>query len=238
MKTDKITRILALLEKGSSTDSAQLKELEKDLIESLHRARNFGIRYDLTVDWNASWCQQLDIVEGILRRIRALVNEMDSSIESSDSDRLKTALEAWRTIQSEDTKMVEALSTLRTQANGLNEAVRKDWNLLACKLNSHLETIHACAQALRIKLELKEHSKEEVTQLVQDILSKLPNRSLEDGMDAETYERELDKAAIELGQEQHQGSEFIDVVKAMFMWVETPSEERVRKNPSLPVNQV
>src|SRR4030095_786831 len=129
-----------------------------------------------TDDWNTNWHQQWDRIEGILRRIRVLVNEMDHSIESSDSDRLKKALEAWETFQSEDAKLVEALSAIRAQASGLNAPVRKDWNTLACSLESHLETIHACAQALRIKLELlKKHSKEEVDPLVQNILAKLPN---------------------------------------------------------------
>jgi hypothetical protein len=162
---------------------------------------------------------------------------MDHSIESSDSDRLKKALEAWETFQSEDAKLVEALSAIRAQASGLNAPVRKDWNTLACSLESHLETIHACAQALRIKLELlKKHSKEEVDHLVQNILAKLPNRTHTDGMEAEIYEQKYREAAIKLEKEQHEFLGFLDVVKGLFIWVETP-EERTRKNLSLGVDQ-
>ena len=46
---------------------------------------------------------------------------------------------------------------------------------------------------------------------------------------ATTYKQEFDQAAIDIELEQHQDSSFMDVVKALFMWVETP-EERMRKN--------
>jgi hypothetical protein len=230
MKNDRTTHILARLEIGFRTNSAHLKELETDLAETLQSARHFGQQHGSPDDWNTNWRQQWDNVEGNLRRIKVLVNEMDGSIESNDSVRLKKALEAWETIQSEDAKLVKALSALQTQANELNAAAQEDWNLLARTLESHLETIQACAQALRIKLELlKKHSKEEVDNLVQDILSKLPNRAHAEGMDAGNYEQEYRKAAIELENEHHKFLGFVDVVKGLLMWVET-TEERADKN--------
>ena len=236
MTNDRTTAILARLEIGFRTDSAHLKELETDMTVTLERARHFGKKHGSPGDWNTNWRQQWDNVEGILRRIRVLVNEMDDSIESSNSDRLKKALKTWKSIQSEDAKLVKALSAIRAQAIGLNAAVRKDWNLLARTLESHLETTHACAQALRIKLELlKEHSKEEVDDLVKNFLSKLPNRPQADGMDAEIYEQEIRKAAVELEKEQHEYLGFMDVIKGLLIWVET-TEERVSKNLSLQVD--
>jgi hypothetical protein len=230
------THILARLEIGFRTDSTHLKELEKDLTVTLKNARNFGRKHGSPDDWNTNWNQQWDNVEGILRRIRVLANEMDVAIESSDSDRFKKALEAWDAFQSEDVKLVEALSAIRAQATGLNVAVRNDWNILAHALESHFETIHVCAQALRIKLELlKEHSKEEVDDLVKNFLSKLPHRSGADGMDAEIYEQEIRKAAVELEREQHEYLGFMDVIKGLLIWVET-TEERVSKNLSLQVD--
>lgn len=236
MINDRTTAILARLEIGFRTDSAHLKELETDMTATLQHARHFGKKHGSPDDWNTNWHQQWDDVEAILRRIRVLVNEMDGSIESSDSDRLKKALKAWESIQSEDAKLVKALSAIRAQAVGLNAVVRKDWNLLARTLESHLETIHACAQALRIKLELlKEHSKEEVDDLVKNFLSKLPNRPHADGMDTEIYEHEIRKAAVELEKEQHEYLGFMDVIKGLLIWVET-TEERVSKNLSLQVD--
>ena len=237
MTNDKPTHILARLEVGFRTDSAHLEEVEKELIEALQSARHFGKKHGSPGDWNTNWHQQWDNVEGLLRRIRVLVNEMHASVESSDSDRLKKALETWESIQSEDAKLVEALSAIRAQASALNAAVKKDWNVLARTLEPHLETCYSCAQALRIKVELlKEHSKEHVDHLVQGILSRLPNRTHADGKDAETYEEEFDQAVVKLEQEQHEFMGFVDVAKGLAMWVETPSD-RVRKNRLLRVDE-
>ena len=182
MTNDKTAPVLARLEIGFRTDSAQLKELEKDLTVTLQSVRHFGRKHGSPDDWNKNWHQQWDNVEEILRRIRALVHEMDQSIENCDCDRLKKALEAWDAFQSEDAKLLDALTAIRAQASGLDAMVRKDWNILARTLDAHLETIHARAQALRIKLELlKKHSKEEVDHLVQEILAQLPNRAQTDG---------------------------------------------------------
>jgi Rad3-related DNA helicase len=235
MTHHRTTHILARLETGFRTDAAHLKKLEADLTTVLHRAREFGTEHGSPDEWNTNWHQRWNDVEGILRRIRRLVREMDGSIESSDRDRLKAALEVWETIQAEDVKLVEALSTMRAQTNGLNAACRKDWNLLADTLETHMETIRACAQALRIKLELlKKHSKEEVDHLVQEILAQLPNRTQTDGMEADNYEREYLRAAAELEKEHHKYLGFVDTVKALLMWVES-TEERTHKNLSLRV---
>ena len=237
MKNDETTHILARLEMGFRTDAAHLKELEKDLTVKLESARHFGEKHGSADDWNTNWHQQWENVERLLGRIRELVNEMDGSIESNDSDRLKKALVTWEAIQSEDARLVEALSTIRAQASGLKAAARKDWNVLARTLESHLETIHACAQALRIKLELlKKHSKAEVDHLVQDILSRLPHRTQADGLDAEKQEQEYRRAAAELKQERHRFAGFMDVVKGLLLWVET-TEERVHKNRLLRVDE-
>ena len=237
MTSHETTHILARLEIGFRTDSARLKELDKDLTVTLQRARQFGRKHGSPQEWNTNWCQQWDNVEGLLRRIRVLVNEMDCSIESNDSDRLRKALAAWEIIQSEDARLAEGLSAIRAQAVALNAGVRKDWNILARTLESHLEIIEACAQALRIKLELlKEHSKEEVDQLVQHLLARLPNRAQADGTEAEMHEQEYRKAATELKKERHKFLGFMDVVKGLSLWVETTGE-RMRKNQSLRVDE-
>jgi hypothetical protein len=223
------THILARLEIGFRTDSTHLKELEKDLTMTLKNARNFGRKHGSPDDWNTNWNQQWDNVEGILRRIRVLANEMDVAIESSDSDRFKKALEAWDTFQFEDVKLVEALSAIRAQATGLNVAVRNDWNILAHALESHFETIHVCAQALRIKLELlKENSKEEVDQHVRDILAKLPDRAQADGLHGEKCEQAYREAATVLKLEAHKCLGFLDVVKGLLLWVESADERALK----------
>ncbi len=154
MTNDETIRYCARLETGFRTSSAHLKELERDLTVTLQRAREFGKEHGPPDDWKTHWDQQWDNVERILCRISVLVNAMDVSVESSDSDRLEKALEAWDSVQSEGAHLVEALNAIRAQAIGLNAAVRKDWNMLAHTIECHLETVEACARALRIKLEL------------------------------------------------------------------------------------
>ncbi|MBC8001517.1 MAG: hypothetical protein H7X97_02920 [Opitutaceae bacterium] len=233
--TDKTPHILARLEVGFRTDAARLKELEKDLTVALQCARNFGKQHGTSDDWNANWQQQWDDVERVLDQIKGLVNEMDGSIESNDSDRLKNALEGWDTIQSEDARLVTAVNAIRAQAGELNATVRIDWNILAGTLESHLETIRACAQALRIKVELlKKLPKAEMDLLVKNILSRLPNRTRAYGIDDPTYDQEFQKAAVQLENEQHEFFGFMDIVKGLLIWVET-SDERVCKNLSLQV---
>jgi hypothetical protein len=159
---------------------------------------------------------------------------MHDCFENHDAACLKQALKAWESIQSEDAKLVESLSAIRTQAGGLGITVRQEWNQLAHKLELHLETIHACARVLRIKLELlKKHSKAEVDQLVQDVLSK---RARVGELSAGRYQQEFDDAALEIENEQHVYLGFMDVVKSLFMWVET-AEERVVRNRSLSVDE-
>ena len=237
MTSNKPIHILARLEIGFRTDSARLQESEKDLAAALDCARHFGTKHGSPDEWNTHWHKQWDNVEDILRRIRVLVNEMAGFIAKGDRDRIKKTLKAWETFLSEDAKLVEGLIAIRAQASGLSAVVRKDWNILACTLDSHLETLNACAQALRIKLELlKQHSQEDVDQLIQTILSRLPNRAYADALDAESYEQEYRKAVVELDQERHKFLGFMDVVKALLMWIETP-EERVRKIRSLRVDE-
>ena len=238
MMNDKAALVLSRLELGFRTDSAQLKELEKDLTVTLQSARSFGRNHGSTHEWNQNWHQQWDHVEEILSRSRAFVHEMDQSIENCDCERLQKVLKAWDAFESEDAKLLEAFTAIRAQASGLDAVGRRDWNILARTLDAQSETLHTRAQALRIKLELrKKHSKEEVDHLVQRILSKLPNRTHAEGKDAELSEQEYRRAANELEQEKHEYLGFMDVVKSLLIWIETP-EERVRRNRSLQVNEV
>ncbi|NDC78812.1 MAG: hypothetical protein EBZ67_13235, partial [Chitinophagia bacterium] len=76
----------------------------------------------------------------------------------------------WEGIQSEDALLVAALDVIRSRATELNADGRADWLELSGKLDAHLETLCACAQALRVKLELlKDRSRDEVDLLVQRV---------------------------------------------------------------------
>lgn len=236
MINDRTSQILSRLETGLRTDSARLKQLDRDFGVTLASARDLGLEQDFSKEWNATWNQRWVIVVDLLLRISGLVSEMDIAIESSDSGRLNEALDAWESIQSKDFHLIETMSAIRVQATAMNPAARIEWNLLATAFDANLETIHACSQALRVKLELlTEHPREDVDLLVQGVLAKLPKLPQADELDAEEYQRKLAAAAVELEKEQHQSGGFLDVVKALFMWVETP-EERVRNDQSLRID--
>lgn len=231
------THILARLELGLRTDSSRLIEPESDLIPLLRRARGLADEYGSPGDWNTAWRHHWDRVEANLLRIHHLVNEISTAIASSENARQTIALEAWTTLQAENAELAQTLGALRGQAIGLHVEAQNEWNTTAHKLEAHLETIDACSKSLRIKLELlKKYSKEEMDQLVQDLLTKLPNRSLTASVDAASYEHEYQQAAAELEQEHHKFQGVMDVIKGLFMWVET-TEERTDKKMALAEDQ-
>ncbi|NBV23984.1 MAG: hypothetical protein EBS05_18960 [Proteobacteria bacterium] len=231
------THLLARLELGFRTDSARLQMLEQDLTATMQSARGFGKQSGSSEVWNTSWDQQWDHVEQLQRGIHGYVREMQGALESGEPDRFARALAAWDAFQVEDANLADGLGVIQAQANGMTATFRKNWNQLAHSLDLQFETIHACAQTLRIKLELlRLHSSEEVGDLVRAILAKLPDRAHVDGMDAATVEQEYRTAFTELQQEHHRFLGLLDVVKALLLFVETPAE-RVWANRSLRVEE-
>ncbi|MFN0067957.1 MAG: hypothetical protein ACKVYV_10005 [Limisphaerales bacterium] len=236
MTTNEATHILTLLEIGSRIDTAHLRELQEALSVSLHSGRHFGTLQGLPDTSDMNWQRNWDNVEKILNRTGELVNEMAGGLDSHESDHLKRATAAWEAIQCEGDLLQEALEAIRTQANGLSATGRKQWNLLARTLESELEAIHFCAEALRIKLELQNgRSKEEAERMVRSIVSKLPKRNRKDGVADELYDHEFRKAVIGLQREQHEFLGGMDVLKGLLMWAETP-DSRMRRNRSLSVS--
>lgn len=235
MKINNTSHLLNSLETGLRTDSSQLIGLERNLVAMLHRSRVLGAEYGSPGDWITSCHQQWDNIEDILQRISGRVDEMHDAISSSDHDRLNTAWNACETIESGEVELVGELSSLRTRAIQLNEAARNDWNMLTLVIEFHVNTIHACSQAVRVRLELlKENSRNEAADGAPNSPSLSHHRA--DGTDAATHTWTFDKAAIEIEQEQHQVLGFVDDVKALFMWIETP-EERVNQNRSASVRR-
>ena len=236
MKYKNSTHQLAQLETGFRTDSTRLEELEKDLAATLHSARHFCKRHSPPELWSTTWDRQWDTAEQMVHRIRVRVVEMHRLVESAGIDDLKRASAAWDGIQSDNTRLLEALNVIKAQTSRLNAVAKRDWELVARNFDSQLETIQAASKALRIKLELlKTHSPEVVGQLVSDVLSKLPNHARADGVTAEDYELEYGRAEKEIEQEHHRFLGFMDVVKGLFLWVES-TEERVDKNLGREIN--
>ncbi len=229
--------ILERLESEYRVDSSRLTELEKELADASECGRNFGRKHATTGEWNAHWQKHWDKIDGVLQRMGSLTREMDGSMSNGGTDHFKKALKAWDALLSEDANLVEALSAIKMHASELSLAVRKDWNILAAKFDSTLESIHACAQSLRVKLELlKKHPTDDVNQLFLNLRDAPSHRTGSDTSVEESYEQEYREASEQLKRERHTNMGSMDVVKALWMWVETPAE-RVAKNRSLQVDE-
>lgn len=222
--------ILARLEIGLRTDASRLVELERELILVLQRGRGLGAEYGSPGDWNTAWGHHWDLVGLILRRIHELVAELQGCINSSEADRHVKALETWTALQLEDAQLVQTLGALHGQAVGLNLTAQAEWEAIAKTMAAHLDIIHACAGALHSKLELlKNNSSAEVDAQVQKFRNRLPRAPQPRSGSTIDYKEEYQQAAVELQLEQNQFMGFIDVIKGLFTWVETP-QERADKN--------
>lgn len=234
-KTD---RILDILENSFRSNSAQLEEMEQSLSTTLHRARNLGMQYGSLDDCDTNWRVCWDRVEESLHKIILRVREMEGSINSDDPEHLTAAMAAWKGIQDEDQTMVATFEDLRSEAINMNATARKDWILVAQQLEVHLETIYACARALRIKLEWsKKRSREDVEHLVQSISSRRTLHSEGNKPRSADYVLKYQTAVDELEQERHAFFGIPDGIKTLFQFFETP-EERVRSNEGLSTSQL
>jgi len=223
------THILTRLDLGLRTDSTRLIELENQTVVILERARGLGTEFGSPADWNTAWCHHWDLIEITLNRIHSLVTEMHDYIQGVDPRRLVLALKAWETLQIENSRLSQTVGALRGQALGLNPSTQSEWHIIELEFDDHLETIHACAEALHVKLQLlNQHSTEEVEIQVQSILARLARHPAHQDTRAPDYDEIYQKAAVALKRETNQCLGFMDIVKGMFMWVET-TEERTDK---------
>ena len=224
------THILARLEIELRTDAARLAQLEKKLVHTLKRGRGLGTEYGSPGDWNNAWGHHWDLVETILRRIHVLVAEVQEDIQSRETYRHVKALQTWANLKLENDRLVQTLESLRGQAVGLNATAQAEWDAIAKTMETHLDVIHDCAEALRIKLELlKSHSSDEVDRQVQKLLARLDRSPQTRSGGPIDYEEEYQHAAAELRQEKNHVMGFMDVVKGLFIWIETPQERADKK---------
>jgi hypothetical protein len=224
MNTDQTCQIASQWETELRSDAAHIKQLDRDFGVTMRSARDLGIEQKFTQEWDTTWLQRWSVVDGHLISISGLVNTMDEAINSTLSDRLTMALQAWESIHLEGVHLVESMRDIRLQASALNPAARIEWNQLSTAFNANLENLNVCSQSLRVKLEqLMEDPHTET-----DLQVTLP---LEEEKDVKINKSDLDAAAVELDREHHQAGGFWDVIKGLFLWVESP-EERVKSDRS------
>ena len=227
---DKTAYILARLETGFRTDADRLKQLEQYLATSLESARQLGESQGTHGDW--------DQISQSTRKMEGLMGRINTLFSSRDADRVPQGLSAWQGLQEEDDKLEHALAAILAKSAGLLPEARQAQSKIDLAIDENLNSIRGVIQAMRIKLELlKEYSDEDADLAVKDILGKLPNLVPNSVDDAETYLSEYRKAGEELKKEKHKYKGLGDVLKGIFMWVESP-EERVEKNRADSVHKI
>lgn len=132
-------------------------------------------------------------------------NDFQHSVEAVDLD-LATS---WITLSAEVRTLADNLKTKAAGTALSAEAERLSHQ--ASRLCDHVERIH-----------------EDVTSLLENIETRIPDRGLADsGSELDCGEVEQEK--IQIQRENHElKSDFKDILKALFMWVDDP-EERVRE---------
>ncbi len=229
--------VARLLEIGLRVDAAQLKARELVLDQELEKAREFGVAATANPDWKANWRRQWDRVAVVKTLISASMVELANTLDDTGDAGHQRAMAIWETLQGMAERLHSELEKIRRLVNELAAAGRKDWNVLARKLEDEFAAVHWCAQALRIKLELlKSHSREAAEQFIRGMVAKLPQRGEGGSRKLELYDHEFRNAARALEKEHHEFLGFLDVVKGLWMWVEPP-EVRMRKNRRLSVDE-
>jgi hypothetical protein len=236
MTSIQLTKLLVLLELGFKQDSVRLKSLERDLTGAMHSGRRFGRDLAMPEPWCDRWKHQWAGVQDILQDVRTLIERMDRAMDGSDPDRLDAAAEAWDSIQTQDARLLAALGQIRNEVGQLDSDIRRDWNELARTIESHLEDIHTCAQAMRLKLGLlRRHTPEQATQFVETVFSRMAPLARRFPSVPELFDKEYRQAEMELQREQHEFGGILDTLRSLVMWVESP-EDRMLRNRSLQVS--
>ena len=226
-----------LLEIGLRVDAAQLKARELVLDQELENAREFGVAAIAHPDWKMNWRRQWDRVAVVKKLISASMLELANALDDTGDAGHQRAMAIWEALQGMAERLHSELEKIRLLVNELAAAGRKDWNVLARKLEDEFAAVHWCAQALRIKLELlKSHSRDAAEQFIRGMVAKLPQRGAGGSDKLELYDHEFRNAVRALEEEHHEFLGFLDVVKGLWMWVEPP-EVRMRKNRRLCVDE-
>ena len=220
--------VVSSLEAGLRADCVRLIEFEAELTRVLEESHELANVRGSPSDWDTGCQHHWDHVTAVLRRIHRILAEMHDAVGNSHP---QTAWKLWEELQHQEARLAIALSGLRDQAAHLNEAAAGDWKKLVLTIESHRKAVQAGIQGLHIRLQAwASHSPQyEITDAMAiaafDAAAAPP--AAED-IEESKHQRELNEAAIEIEAEQHQEMGLLDGVKALFMWVEAPSE-RVRK---------
>lgn len=221
--------ISSSLEISLRGDCNRLIEFEAELIRAIEESNELANVQGSPSDWNIGCQHHWDHVQAILRRIHRLEAKISNSVDNGHS---QGAWKMWEELLRQEARLAFALSGLHSQALQLNETAAREWNTIVLMVESHRKIVQTDIQRLHFRL--KSWTAQGVLFDVAESRAEAePEQSKTrpggEGMDPDTYDWEFDQAAIEIEAEQHEKMGVADVVKSLFMWVESP-EERVLKN--------
>lgn len=217
--------VISSLEICLCSGCLKLIEFEQQLVQSLDEACDLENVEGYPSDWNSGCQHHWNHVKAVLRRIHRIEAKLFDAIDSSHP---QVALKLWEELMRQEARLAFALGGLHSHATHLNEAAGKEWNVLVIMVASHRKIIQTNIQKIH------NHLQSWVAQGPLQEISVSNQKSLwggegVDDMCPNTDDWEFDQAAIEIEEEQHQSLGMIDGMKALFMWVEAPSE-RVLKS--------
>jgi len=190
---------------GIKASSSRLIGLESELTTTLDHSEELASLLGAPANWDTGCHHQWDQIEDILDVIHGLVSEIHTAILQADKQGARQARAAWATIQEEEVKLADVLRGMRGHSGELDETTCVEWLEQVRIVEAHRKVVRTAAEGFGVSLEAWE--------------AEISAASA----------HQMDQAAVEIEQEQHQVLDLKDHIKAMFMWVEAP-EERVEKN--------
>lgn len=221
--------VISTLEICLCGDCLRLIEFEKELMHSLEESRQLGNVEGSPTDWNIGCQHHWNHVKAVLRRIHRLEAKLYESVGTSQPH---GALKVWEEVLRQEARLAFALGGLHSHAAQLNEAASKEWNTLVIMVASHRKIVQTDIQKMHGHLQswiVQGPFNEVSISIINSNQNPLSRIDAIDDVSPNIYEWEIDQAAMEIAEEQHQSLGLIDGMKALFMWVEAP-EERVSKS--------
>jgi hypothetical protein len=223
------------LQQGFRLNCLRLKALERDAVLPLQQIRDFGRTHGDTTEWHQTWDQQWAEIAATLTRMETLFGEMDAAMEGTAPEYLVRAKAGWDSIQAEDQRLVISVNTVRNLAQSLDPLLSAEWNALARSIEALLELMLVCAQTLSIRLSLiQEPDAAEMKRQLQKVFTQLPTTPLAEDLDKVRYFLDYQKAITDLASHHHDELGFLDAIKALFLWGDSP-EVQVAPDRSLQV---
>lgn len=215
------------------TDYDRLIAFEVELVETLEESYEEEQIQGSPNDWNIGCHHHWAHVKAVLRRIHRLEATLGDAVSRSQP---QCAWITWEELLRQEARLAFALSGLHSQTLHLNESAAKEWNALFIMVASHRKIVQADFK--RMHPHLQSWTTRGRLTVITTYFAKAESKALwmhatDDDVSASPNDWEFDQAAIEIEEEQHQDMGLLELVKSLFMWVESPQERVLKKHEAV-----